>query len=85
MDLNYYKVFIENALDIKNCLFVHNDKIIPNKQILTKKYIKDNLLDDLFSFHFKRLHYSHRFLRLVGEITDRQVLCGNFYLEKREA
>lgn len=84
MNLQAWLELIELKLGIQGMLKIHNGKIIiPNDDVLTKKFIKENHLDDLFEFHSKTLVFKTRFLHLVGEITDRKVLTGHYFLELR--
>ena len=84
MNLNDYKELIENKLDIKNHLLLEDNKLIPNKLLITKSYIKKYLLDDLFEYHLGKLVFKNRLLHAVGEITNRQVVCSHYFLELRE-
>lgn len=81
--LETFLEIIESRLDIKNCLKIENNTIIPNKTLLTKKYIKEHFLDDLFQYHEGKLIFSNRFMSFVSEITDRKVLTGHYSLELR--
>lgn len=82
--LQYYKDLIESELDILNCLVIRDGKMIANSEILaTNKIIESLSLDDLFSWYRGKLIFSNRFLSLVSEITDRQVLCSHYFLELR--
>ena len=84
MTLIEYKELIETRLDIKDALLIENDVIIPNKDFLSKKRIKDNQWEDLFQFHInKKLYFTNRMKHFVAEITDRKLLTGNYYFEVR--
>jgi hypothetical protein len=81
--LQEYLDLIETRLYIKGMLKLQEGKIVPNKEVLTKKYIKETHTDDLFDFHFGRLYFKNRFMHFVSEITDRQVFAGHYSLELR--
>lgn len=84
MDIVEYKELIEDKLDIKGTLLIQDDKIIPNKALLTKRYIKDSCLDDLFKYHVNnKVYMTNRLMSFVGDITDRQVLTDRYYMELR--
>ncbi len=80
--LAQYKDLIEIKLDIGDFLEIVDNKIIPNRRI-TNKIIKDTYTDDLFQLHNRKIVFTNRFMSLVGEITNRQVLCGHYSLELR--
>jgi len=83
MNLNEYKDLIESKLDIKDALLVDESKIVPNKAKLTKKAIKDLMIDDLFEYHMGKLVFKNRLMSFVAEITDRKVLTGHYFFELR--
>lgn len=83
MTITDYKQLIETRLGISNALLLDGTKLIPNKALLTKAYIKTNLLDDLFQYHNGKLVFTNRLLHLVAELTNRQVLTGHYHLEMR--
>jgi len=83
MNLNEYKDLIESKLDIKDTLLVDGSKIVPNKAKLTKKAIKDLMIDDLFEYHMGKLVFKNRLMSFVAEITDRKVLTGHYFFELR--
>lgn len=78
--LAQYKNIIEKRLDIADTIEIVDNKIVPSKR-LTNKIIKDMFIDDLFQIHNRKVIFTNRFMSLVGEITNRQVLCGHYSLE----
>jgi len=80
-NLEDYKNLIEARLDLKGFLKIEGDKIIPNRAVLKdKKTIVKYLVDDLFEFHFNKLVFKARFMNFVGEITDRKIKTGHYFL-----
>lgn len=85
MNLQEFKELIETRLDIPETLTIEDHRIIPKGNKLTRNYIRDHHLDDLFSFHEGVVYFTNRFMTFVGEITDRQVLTSHYFMILRDA
>lgn len=80
MTIQQYKECLEGTLDIRDCLIVVGDKILPNKSKLTRHYVKKNSLDDLFEHRGINIVFTNRFLCLVDEITGKRLTTGRYIL-----
>lgn len=83
MTLIEYKDLLETRLDIRGALKIVDNKIIPS-ETLTKKVIKEKMIDDLFSYHFGKLYFTNRFLKVADELTNRSAYNGHYSLELKE-
>ena len=80
--LRTFKDLIESKLGLEGMLLMANDCIlVPNDKILTRKFIKENCLDDLFEYHSNTLIFKNRMLSLVSEITGRKLKTGHYFFE----
>lgn len=84
MTLQEYKELIETRLDLKDCLEIKENKIVPSSTI-TKAWIKSRHCDDLFSTHNRKIIFTNRMMHFVSEMTDRKVYAGHYSFELREA
>lgn len=83
MTLIEYKELIETRLDLKGCLEIKDNRIVPNS-IINKAWIKQHHCDDLFSTHNRKIIFTNRMMHFVSEMTDRKLYAGHYSFELRE-